>query len=709
MKIIDSEHHGRIPKPFLPKSLLGEKIPIKIWSDEIENSALKQVKNLANFPFAFHHIAIMPDVHMGFGMPIGGVLATKGVVVPNAVGCFTGDIKISLLDGMQKTLKELFEEGNEVYVYSLDKNLKLVTGKAKPKLTRKNAELIEVFISGGEKIRCTPDHKFMLLDGSYKEAKNLKMFDSLMPLYKSYQSRDGYERIRTFSGNGILTHKMVAKQFLTKKNDSEIIHHKDNNWYNNEPSNLEYVDAKLHSKNHRKSNPVFGTIEFKRKRLARLQENSFYDKKFTEKKKEVAIKNINKYNQSNKKKEQDKLAGKRGRKYLIEYNKQKNNHKVLFVNKLNYKEDVYCLTVEKYHNFALASGIFVHNCDIGCGMVAVKTPLKTDDLSIELFKKIIGQVRQAVPVGFKHHKFPKGKLFADFTPKGVHQGDASTSSRPRNIFQKKMFTGGKIINEEWDSAKNQLGTLGGGNHFIEFQKDDKKNIWIMIHSGSRNLGFKVAKYYNEVAKKMNEKSSVKIPVEWDLAFLSIDSKEGKDYLNEMNYCVDFAYENRKLMMELVIGVFVDVFKKNNIKLLKKDFSKLINVGHNYARVEKHFGEQVVVHRKGATSAKKGEFGIIPGSQGSASYIVKGKGNFDSFMSCSHGAGRKMSRKGAREKLSLEKEKMKLEKLGIIHGIRNKKDLDEATGAYKDIEGVMDNQKDLIEIVERLVPIGVIKG
>ncbi|MEN7982707.1 MAG: RtcB family protein, partial [Nanoarchaeota archaeon] len=220
------------------KIINSEDIPIKIWTDEIEPGALEQAKNLANFPFTFHHIAIMPDVHTGFGMPIGGILATKNVVIPNAVGV-----------------------------------------------------------------------------------------------------------------------------------------------------------------------------------------------------------------------------------------------------------------------------------DIGCGIIAVKISLKIDDLSIDLLKKIIGQIRQIVPVGFKKHKIPKGKMFNEFTPKGV----------PRNIFQKKMFTGGKnkIVNQEFESAKNQLGTLGGGNHFIEFQKDEKNNIWIMIHSGSRNLGFKVAKYYNEVAKELNKNYEIKIPEKWDLNYLFV--------------------------------------------------------------------------------------------------------------------------------------------------------------------------------------------
>ena len=158
-----------------------------------------------------------------------------------------------------------------------------------------------------------------------------------------------------------------------------------------------------------------------------------------------------------------------------------------------------------------------------------------------------------------------------------------------------------------------------------------------------------------------------------------------------------------------MGVILGVCSKNGLNILEKNFGELINVAHNYARVEKHFGKSVVVHRKGATSAMKEELGIIPGSQGTPSFIVKGKGNPESFMSCSHGAGRKMSRKGAQEKLSLEVEKEKLEKLGVVHEIRGQRSLDEAPSAYKDIDEVMREQEDLVEIVNRLTPIGVIMG
>jgi len=226
----------------------------------------------------------------------------------------------------------------------------------------------------------------------------------------------------------------------------------------------------------------------------------------------------------------------------------------------------------------------------------------------------------------------------------------------------------------------------------------------MIHSGSRNLGFKVAKHYNKVAQDLNEKWYSNVPEfkgEDGLAFLPLDTQEGKDYLMEMNYCVDFALANRKLMMDRVTLAISKELDHNVV------FQPMINIAHNYAMMENHFGQNVMVHRKGATLARVGTVGIIPGSQGTKSYIVTGKGNKESFESCSHGAGRKMGRNVARKTLNLEEEQKKLE--GIVHSIRSVKDLDEASGAYKDISVVMKNQKDLVDVLVELTPLGVIKG
>jgi len=193
-----------------------------------------------------------------------------------------------------------------------------------------------------------------------------------------------------------------------------------------------------------------------------------------------------------------------------------------------------------------------------------------------------------------------------------------------------------------------------------------------------------------------------VPLEWNLAFLPIFSEEGRAYLREMQYCVDYAHANRERMHLRI--------KEAILKHIPNvDFDKEINIAHNYARLENHFGHNVYVHRKGATSARDGEIGIIPGSQGTSSYIVRGKGNRDSFCSCSHGAGRKMGRKEAQRSLNFEEEKRKLDEQGIIHGIRSQADLDEASGAYKDINAVIQEQADLVDILVELKPLGVVKG
>jgi len=330
------------------------------------------------------------------------------------------------------------------------------------------------------------------------------------------------------------------------------------------------------------------------------------------------------------------------------------------------------------------TGIVIPNAvgvDIGCGMCACETSLKAEEMNRTVLTSIMGLIRERIPVGFEHHKEAKEGMPAFTT--GTLQFDKC------------------IVDQEWSAAKKQLGTLGGGNHFIEIQADEEGTVWIMIHSGSRNLGKKVADYYNKIAKEINTRWYSSVDPKWDLAFLPIETQEAKKYMAEMQYCVDFALANRENMMETTQEIFTQV--------IGCDFYELINIAHNYAAWENHFGQNVLVHRKGATRARAGELGIIPGSQGTYSYIVEGLGNPDSLMSCSHGAGRKMDRKEATRSLNLKEEIAKLDAQGIVHGIRNVSDLDEAAGAYKEIDEVMENQKDLVKPVVKLRPLAVIKG
>lgn len=325
-------------------------------------------------------------------------------------------------------------------------------------------------------------------------------------------------------------------------------------------------------------------------------------------------------------------------------------------------------------------GVVIPNAvgvDIGCGMCAVRTSL--DDIDVQQLKQLMKAVRNRIPLGFNWHK---------------HQQDESLLPEIDEL--------PPIVERNISKALCQLGTLGGGNHFIEFQRGSDERIYIMIHSGSRNIGLKVANHYNKEAKEMNRRWHTSIPESWDLAFLPIEEPLAKQYLKEMNYCVDFAFANRKLMMDRIMEAMSDLIPHIS-------FEPMINISHNYAQFEHHFGSNVMVHRKGATSAKEGEIGIIPGSQGTKSYITVGKGNLDSFQSCSHGAGRKLGRKQAIRTLDLNEQKDKLDQKGVIHSIRCQKDLDEAPDAYKDIQEVMANQMDLVDIKVELEPLAVIKG
>ena len=319
--------------------------------------------------------------------------------------------------------------------------------------------------------------------------------------------------------------------------------------------------------------------------------------------------------------------------------------------------------------------------DISCGVRFISTNIKARSLSKESIQLLIDKIKKVVPHGVgKYHKEPQDVS-------GLHK------------FTGLIYTSVAIKAIE-DKLPYYLGTLGGGNHFIELQIDTNGYLCIMIHSGSRKLGGDICDHYHKIAQKLNAKWYSPVPKE--LAFLPTDSTEGQSYIREMEFAMAFAELNRKLMMQKACDVLAKEFGT-------VEFSNELDVNHNYARMESHFGKTVMVHRKGATSAMEGELGLIPGDQGSASYIVKGKGNPESFQSCSHGAGRVMGREAAKKTLDFDEEVAKLEAKGIVHSLTSKAKLDEAISCYKDINVVMANQMDLVEPIMELTPLGVVKG
>ncbi len=325
--------------------------------------------------------------------------------------------------------------------------------------------------------------------------------------------------------------------------------------------------------------------------------------------------------------------------------------------------------------------------DIGCGMNALRLSIKADELPDNL-RGVRTAIEAAIPVGFDLHKSDKAKAS---TIRALSVGlDKILDRHPKVL---------KMQKKPYQTWVRQLGTLGGGNHFIELCIDQNDDVWIMLHSGSRGVGNVIGQYFIRLAQKDMERHIHSLP-DKDLAYFTEGAEHFDDYVEAVHWGQDYAMENRREMMRLI----VEALKK---KLPKFGITKeAINCHHNYVSMENHFGENVYVTRKGAIRAGEDELGIIPGSMGANSYIVRGKGNPESFCSCSHGAGRKMSRGKAKRHFS----EIDLEAQTV--GIECRKDkgvIDEIPGAYKDIDVVMQNQHDLVEVVHTLRQVVCVKG
>jgi len=342
--------------------------------------------------------------------------------------------------------------------------------------------------------------------------------------------------------------------------------------------------------------------------------------------------------------------------------------------------------------------------DIGCGMIATETDIPAERFADMSFRRAFQErLKERIPVGegVSHKETQSWEGFEEYTANNGMRSDLWPSKLDRM----------------------NLGTLGGGNHFIELQKTTllrgaeaategephESKVWLMIHSGSRNLGKRIEEHYHRIANRLCTRFRVPL-ADPDLAFLPIAEADGHYYYTDMLFALRYAKENRRRMMEAMKETVAEFVPAVN-------FVRTIDIHHNYAACEEHFRKKVFVHRKGATSAKLDEIGIIPGSMGTASYIVRGLGNPDSFMSCSHGAGRRMSRVAASTTLTVEECDKAMD--GIVcerwHKYRGfgkakgRLDLSEAPQAYKDIEDVISSERDLVEPLVRLVPLASLKG
>jgi tRNA-splicing ligase RtcB (3'-phosphate/5'-hydroxy nucleic acid ligase) len=322
--------------------------------------------------------------------------------------------------------------------------------------------------------------------------------------------------------------------------------------------------------------------------------------------------------------------------------------------------------------------------DIGCGMMALQTNLSAAALPDNL-KPLRAAIEAAVPVGQASHK-DAPKPVATRWHGALQPG-----------FERIAAKHAKIVGRADPAA--QIATLGGGNHFIELCLDEADRAWIMLHSGSRGIGNRIGQFFVEQAKRAIEKQGIGLP-DRDLAYLTEGSELFADYVEAVGWAQDYAAENRSAMMAAVM------------KALRRHLPQLaaaqlvVNCHHNYVERERHFGTELLVTRKGAVRARAGELGIIPGSMGAKSFIVRGKGNPDSFHSCSHGAGRKLSRGAAKREITLA------DHLAATAHVECRKDagvIDESPAAYKDIDAVMAAQADLVEIVHTLRQVVCVKG
>jgi tRNA-splicing ligase RtcB len=514
------------------------------WASILDESTLAQARRTAGMPFIYPHLALMPDAHLGKGATVGSVIPTLGAIMPAAVGvdigCFRGDTRVPLLNGRQRSLKDLAEGAGPYWVYSLDDDRQAVPGLATALRTRTDAELMRVTVSGGDEIVCTPDHRFMMNDGSYRNACDLRFNDSLMPRHSD-------------------NHKVIAVEFITER------------------------------------------------------------------------------------------------------------------------ADVYCLQVEGYHNFALAAGVFVHNC----GMAALRTQFTAEDARR---RGDLGALRLAI-----ENVIP---LSAGRYNTAIYS--EHTEGRIADLADREGAASAGSIAPSW---RMQLGSLGSGNHFIEISLDEEDRIWLFLHSGSRGVGNKLAIRHIKVAQALCKKWWIPLP-DPDLAYLVEGTDEFWAYMRDLRWAQHFAKLNREEMMHRVVRCVRD-WAGETVQA-----AETVECHHNYTVREKHFGKGVWLSRKGAIDASEGTPGLIPGSMGTRSYVVSGKGNRLALNSSPHGAGREYSRSAARKTFTRAQLD---EAMTGIEWRHTDAFLDEIPGAYKDVQVVMRDAADLVEVRHTLRQIVNVKG
>ena len=764
---LQTEDTGDTPvRLFLTKQLL----------DDAEDILYRQIVNATRFP-GVRMVVITPDTHYGYGVPVGCVLITDadaGAVAMGPVGydigCFTADTLVPLVDGHAYPIGELAERGEEISVYAISQEQKIVVAKATAKKTRTRAPLVKVMLDNGREIFCTPEHEFMLRDGSYRQAQELTPKTSLMPFY-SRKDKDGYTVARhPATGTEQRVHWIMARDGVlgvipTFEGQRTIIHHRNFCPWDNRPENLVFMGDRDHMSYHKsivERNTHFHSESFEAKRKQALSQkaktadgHAYFAERGT--------KNILAYMSNNAEHFKQSVAGngERGKKYLRAYNvspegRRKSsevahrqhtcetcgevfvggfgihnhrrwqhgyNHKVVSVERLEERADVYCLTVPEYGNFALDAGVFVHNC----GMMSARSEVSAEQATPEKRLEFNRAVMERVDMGAGGKSVRLGELSKSEFNNLVRGGAEYYVEKYGATFDRSRAERHRIpVDDDWqipwggkgrpERGLNQMGSLGGGNHFIELQRSEQTGtIFVQVHTGSRGFGHGLATNYFEMAREERPEAITDI----DLGYFTPDSRHYRSYLNAVAAGGNYAILNRLIIFEQVSDAFRSVFGE--------ELELIYEISHNLVQRESHpeFGD-VWVHRKGATRAfpaghpalkgthweTTGHPVLIPGSNKDWSYILQPlAGAVNSGYSVNHGAGRRLSRGEATRTLSQSAIDDEYKAAGILVNTNGRVPLDEAAPAYKSSQAVIEAVvgAGLARIEHQLWPLASLKG
>lgn len=718
------------------------RVPVKAWTRgvPVEDVAREQLRNTASLPFVFKHVAVMPDVHWGIGATVGSVMATKGAIVPAAVGvdigCVDADTEYLSPEGWVK-ISEYHENG---LVMQYDPDLGIGTFVKPSNYVKQECdEFYFIKTKYGVNQVLSPEHRVLCWKVTGRDRKRERTVITAKELAEEHLrlvqginvefettfepsigtqldisdidiriqvmvNADGYLDVLSNGGvSAVLGFKKQRKidrcrsllikserSFTENKYDDTTVFrfkppYKTKQYYNFWKASHEQLKIIADECLHWDGN---------------IKERCFYSR-------DRASADFIQYVFSTTGTRGVLRADKHKKDGIIDYRvfSQPNTRVGLKgvpktpITKVSSRDgNKYCFTVPTGFWVMRRGGNITMTGN--CGMVAARLSITANELPDSL-----AAVRSAIEAAVPHGRTDNGGVNdrgawgqppADVLWHFGEKGDNSLSAKLLDIVDKHTW-----LSRAAKKAHNHLGTLGTGNHFIEICLDESNAVWVMLHSGSRGIGNAIGSYFIGRAKQQMERYFISLP-DKDLAYLPEGTDDFKDYLAAVGWAQDFAKTNRQIMLARTVKAIAAALGRDDLVMTEE----AVNCHHNYVSRESHFGQNVLVTRKGAVRAREGDLGIIPGSMGARSFIVRGKGNPDSFQSCSHGAGRKMSRSAAKKAFTLADHET------ATAGVECRKDIDvidETPGAYKDVDAVMAAQADLIDVVHTLKQVVCVKG